>query len=220
MPDIMKRLGHEVLVLDGAMGTMLQRAGLPAGECPELLNITAPEMIGDVHRFYQLAGADCSITNTFGGSRPKLAEYGYGDRVEEFNRAAVRIAKSHGSPHVLADMGPTGLVMEPLGPATFDEVFAAFAEQAAALAAENPDAIFIETMTDIAEARCAVLAAKSRLRPAGLRELHLRALRPHGHLGHRARDRRGRARGRGRRRRRAELRPRARSRCCRCSRAW
>ena len=161
MPDIMMRLGREVLVLDGAMGTMLQRAGLPAGECPELLNITAPEMIGDVHRFYQLAGADCVTTNTFGGSRPKLAEYGYGSRVEEFNRAAVRIAKAYGSPHVLADMGPTGLVMEPLGPATFDEVFAAFAEQAMALAAERPDAIFIETMTDIAEARCAVLAAKS-----------------------------------------------------------
>ena len=79
MPDIMKRLGREVLVLDGAMGTMLQRAGLPAGECPELLNITTPEMIGDVHRFYQLAGADCVTTNTFGGSRPKLAEYGYGE---------------------------------------------------------------------------------------------------------------------------------------------
>ncbi len=161
MPDIMNRLGREVLVVDGAMGTMLQRAGMRPGECPELLNITAPEMIGDVHRFYQLAGSDCSTTNTFGGSGPKLAEYGYADRVEEFNRAAVRIAKQFGSPHVLADMGPTGLVMEPLGPATFDEVFSAFAEQAAALAAENPDAILIETMTDIAEARCAVLAAKS-----------------------------------------------------------
>ena len=161
MPDIMMRLGREVLVVDGAMGTMLQRAGMQAGECPELLNVTAPEMIGDVHRFYQLAGADCVTTNSFGGSAPKLAEYGYADRVEEFNRAAVRLAKRHGSPHVLADMGPTGLVMEPLGPATFDEVFAAFAEQARALAAESPDAIIIETMTDIAEARCAVLAAKS-----------------------------------------------------------
>ena len=161
MPDIMMRLGREVLVIDGAMGTMLQRAGMPSGECPELLNITAPEMVGDIHRFYALAGADCVSANTFGGSAPKLAEYGYADRVEEFNRAGVRIAKQHGAPHVLADMGPTGLVMEPLGPATFDEVFGAFAEQARALAAENPDAIFIETMTDIAEARCAVLAAKS-----------------------------------------------------------
>ena len=161
MPDIMMRLGREVLVIDGAMGTMLHRAGLPAGECPELLNITAPEMIGGVHNLYALAGADCVSTNTFGGSRPKLAEYGYGMRVEELNRAAVRIAKQHGAPHVLGDIGPTGLVLEPLGPATFDELFAAFAEQAAALAAEAPDAIFVETMTDIAEARCAVLAAKS-----------------------------------------------------------
>ena len=161
MPDIMMRLGREVLVIDGAMGTMLHRSGLPAGECPELLNITAPEMVGGVHSLYSLAGADCVSTNTFGGSRPKLEEYGYGDRVEEFNRAAVRIAKGCGSAHVLADIGPTGLVLEPLGPAKFDELFAAFAEQAAALAAENPDAIFIETMTDIAEARCAVLAAKS-----------------------------------------------------------
>ena len=155
------RLGRDVLVVDGAMGTMLHRAGLPAGECPELLNITAPEMVGDVHHFYQLAGADCVSTNTFGGSRPKLAEYGLGDRVEELNRAAVGIAKRFGGPHVLADVGPTGLVMEPLGTATFDEVFAAFAEQVKALAAEGPDAIFFETFTDIAEVRCGVLAAKS-----------------------------------------------------------
>ena len=161
MPDIQLRLGRDVLVVEGAMGTMLHNAGLPAGECPELLNITAPEMIGDVHRLYKLAGADCSVTNTFGGSSIKLAEYGYADRVEEFNRAAVRIAKRDGAPHVLADVGPTGLVLQPLGSATFDEVFEAFAEQVRALAAETPDAILIETMTDIAEARCAVLAAKS-----------------------------------------------------------
>ncbi len=161
MPDIMMRLGREVLVLDGAMGTMLQNAGLPAGECPELLNITAPDMVGQVLSLYALAGSDCCLTNTFGGSGPKLAEYGYADRVEEFNRAAVKIAKQSGAPHVLGDMGPTGLVMQPLGSATFEEVFSAFAEQAKALAAEGPDAIFIETMTDIAEARCAVLAAKS-----------------------------------------------------------
>jgi 5-methyltetrahydrofolate--homocysteine methyltransferase len=161
MPDIMMRLGRDVLVLEGAMGTMLQRAGLPAGECPELLNVSAPEVVADVHRLYALAGADCCTTNTFGGSRPKLAEYGYGDRVDEFNRAAVRISKAEGAPHVLADVGPTGLVLEPMGQATFDDVFAIFAEQIAALAAEEPDAIFFETFTDIAELRCGVLAAKS-----------------------------------------------------------
>jgi 5-methyltetrahydrofolate--homocysteine methyltransferase len=161
MPDILNRLGREMLVLDGAMGTMLQRAGLPAGECPELLNVTEPQMVGQVFDYYKMAGSDCVITNTFGASRPKLAEYGLQDRVEELNRAAVRVARQFGAPHVLADMGPTGLVMDPLGPADFDEVFSAFAEQAAALAAEEPDAILIETMTDIAEARCAVLAARS-----------------------------------------------------------
>ena len=161
MPDIMMRMGRDVLVLEGAMGTMLQRAGMPAGDCPELLNVAAPEVIEDVHRQYALAGADCCTTNTFGGSRPKLAEYGYGDRVEELNRAAVRICKKDGAPHVLADVGPTGLVLEPMGRATFDEVFEIFAEQITALAAEEPDAIFFETFTDIAELRCGVLAAKS-----------------------------------------------------------
>lgn len=161
MPDISMRLGRDVLVIEGAMGTMLQQAGLPSGECPELLNITAPEMVGQVHKLYALAGADCCVTNTFGGTAPKLAEYGMGDRVEEFSRAGVRIAKRDGAVHVLADVGPTGLVLEPLGSATFEEVFSAFAQQVRALAEEGPDAILIETMTDIAEARCAVLAAKS-----------------------------------------------------------
>ncbi|MBI5232410.1 MAG: homocysteine S-methyltransferase family protein, partial [Coriobacteriales bacterium] len=161
MPDILMRLGREVLVVEGAMGTMLQRAGLPAGECPEFLNVTAPDMVAGVHKLYRLAGADCCITNTFGGSRPKLDEYGLGDRVEELNRAAVRIASQYGAPHVLADVGPSGKVLEPLGETTFDELFDVYAEQIAALAAEAPDAILIETMTDIAEARCAVLAARS-----------------------------------------------------------
>lgn len=161
MPDIMLRLGREVLVLDGAMGTMLQRAGLPAGECPELLNVTAPDMVGQVLNLYRLAGSDCTITNTFGGTRSKLAEYGYEDRVEELNRAAVRVAKQYGAPHVLADIGPSGRVLAPLGDATFDELFDVYAEQAAALAAEGPDALFLETFTDIAEVRCAVLACKS-----------------------------------------------------------
>ncbi len=161
MPDVMMRLGTTMLVLDGAMGTMLQRAGMAPGTCPELLNVTEPETIAQVLDYYRMAGSDCTITNTFGGSAPKLAEFGLADRVEELNRAAVRLAKHHGAPHVLADMGPTGLVMQPLGPATFREVFAAFAEQARALAAETPDAIFLETFTDIAEVRCAVLAIKS-----------------------------------------------------------
>jgi 5-methyltetrahydrofolate--homocysteine methyltransferase len=161
MPDILTRLGRDVLVIDGAFGTMLQRAGIPPEQCPEQLNLTGPEIVSDIHRGYVLAGADCVTTNSFGGSRPKLDEYGLGDQVAELNRAAVRVARASGAQHVLADVGPTGLVIEPLGTVSFDFAFEVFAEQVSALAAEEPDAIIVETMTDIAEARCAVLAARS-----------------------------------------------------------
>jgi 5-methyltetrahydrofolate--homocysteine methyltransferase len=161
VPDILRRLGHEVLVVDGAMGTMLQRAGMPSGQCPEELNVTNPEMVTDVHRAYVTVGAECITSNTFGGSRPKLAEYGLGDRVSELNRAGVRLVRASGAQHILADVGPTGLVMQPLGTATFDEVFEIFVEQVSALAAEGPDAIIFETFTDLAEIRCGLLAARS-----------------------------------------------------------
>jgi len=161
MPDILSRLGREVLIVDGAMGTMLHRAGMPSGQCPEELNITNPEMVLEVHHAYVTVGAECVSTNSFGGSRPKLAEFGLGDRVDELNRASVRLARQAGAQHILADVGPTGLVMEPLGTATYDEVFAIFVEQITALVAENPDAIALETFTDLAEIRCALLAARS-----------------------------------------------------------
>lgn len=161
MADISTRLGRDVLIVDGAFGTMLQRAAIPPEQCPVQLNLTAPEIVTGIHADYVLAGADCVVTNTFGGSRPKLAEYGLAPQMADLNRAAVRIAKSSGAQHVLGDVGPTGLVIEPLGPVCFDEAFEYFAEQIEALASEGPDAIIIETMTDIAEARCAVLAARS-----------------------------------------------------------
>jgi 5-methyltetrahydrofolate--homocysteine methyltransferase len=160
MPDIVSRLGIEVLVADGGMGTMLQRAGIPAEQCPEQLNITAPDVVLEIHRNYVLAGADCITTNTFGGSRPKLASYGLGEQVVELNREAVRLARTAGAVHVLGDVGPTGLVMEPIGDVSFDEMYGHFAEQVRALAEAEPDAILIETMTDIAEARCALIAAR------------------------------------------------------------
>lgn len=161
MPDIRMRLGREVLVIDGALGTMIQRYEVPAEQCKDQLNLTAPEIIEQIARDYVMAGAECITTNTFGSSRVKLAEYGVEDQLVEINRAGVEIARRAGAQHVFGDIGPTGLVLEPLGEAKFDDVFAVFAEQAAALASAGPDALVIETMTDIAEARCALLAAKS-----------------------------------------------------------
>lgn len=161
MPDIRMRMAREVLVIDGALGTMIQRYEVPPEQCKDQLNTTAPEIIEEIARNYVLAGAECITTNTFGASRVKLAEYGIADQVRDINRAGVEVARRAGAQHVLGDIGPTGLVLEPLGDARFDDVFDAFAEQAAALASAGPDAIIIETMTDIAEARCAVLAAKS-----------------------------------------------------------
>ncbi len=161
MSDLLNRMSREVVVVDGGFGTMLHRAGMPEGQCPEQLNIINQEMVEQIHRLYVTGGAECITANTFGGSRTKLAEWGLEDDVEVLNREGVRLARRAGAQHVFADVGPTGRVLEPLGDATFDELFEVFAEQISALAAEKPDAITIETMTDIAEARCAVLAARS-----------------------------------------------------------
>lgn len=161
MPDIMMRIASDMLVIEGAMGTMLQRSGMEPGTSPELLNIIEPDMITGIHASYYMVGADCAISNTFGASRPKLAEYDLEDQLVAINTAGVRLARAGGAPHILGDIGPTGLIAEPMGSTTFDELFEIFAEQAQALASENPDAFMLETFTDISELRCAVLACKS-----------------------------------------------------------
>ncbi|MCL2679923.1 MAG: homocysteine S-methyltransferase family protein [Coriobacteriia bacterium] len=173
MDTFRERLGREVLVLDGAMGTMLQQAGFLAVGAPETLNLIEPDSIARIHSFYRLAGADCVTTNTFGANRSKLAHYNNADLVEQINTAAVRLARQSGAPYVLADMGPTGLILgasanssdsaeaaEPAAVVEFDQVYEIFYQQAAALAAERPDAFLLETFTDIAELRSAVIACR------------------------------------------------------------
>ena len=161
MPDIQMRFHRDIVIVDGAMGTMLQREGVCMDECAEYLNILDPEIILSIHRRYIMAGAMCITTNTFGASRAKLASYDLADNVREINTAGVAIARAAGAMHVLADVGPCGLLLEPLGEATFEQVYDQYFEQVSILAAAGPDAILIETMTDIADARCAVLAAKA-----------------------------------------------------------
>lgn len=150
-----------VLVSDGAWGTFLQQKGLKPGECPEEWNITRPGDVLDIAKSYIDAGADLVETNSFGGSRFKLEKYGYGDRVFEFNKAAAEISrKAAGTDRfVLGSIGPTGklLMMEEV---TEEEMYDAFKEQSMALEAGGVNAIMVETMTDLDEARIAVRAAK------------------------------------------------------------
>ena len=160
---ILQRLADgEVLVADGAAGTMLMAAGLPPGAPPDLWNVEKPEQILKLHRAYIDSGSRIILTNTFGGNRIKLDKAGLGDRASELNLTAVALARQAAGDraYVAGDIGPTGELMQPLGPLTYDAAVEAFAEQAAALTEGGVDLLWVETMTDLQEARAAVTGAR------------------------------------------------------------
>ena len=144
------------LVLDGAMGTMLQDV-LPAGEAPETLSVTDPDAVLAVHRAYVQAGADVVTTNTFGANRLK---YHGAIPLQTVIESAVRLAKQSGAKYTALDVGPTGALLEPLGKCTVEEAIDAFREQIAFGVEAGADLVLIETMTDLLEAKAALLAAK------------------------------------------------------------
>ncbi len=149
----------DYILLDGAMGTMLQRMGMEIGTVPETLNITKPEWIIDIHKSYIDAGAQIIYVNTFGANRYKMEGTGYG--VEQLIGAAISNAKkaAEGTECLIAlDLGPIGQLLEPTGSLSFEEAYDIFKEEI--LAAEGADVIVIETMTDLMETKAAVLAAK------------------------------------------------------------
>lgn len=149
--------GKRHLLLDGGMGTMLQAAGLQAGELPELLNLTHPDEIAAIHRAYVEAGSEVVTTNTFGANRLKLGDAA---SVDEVFAAAARCARASGARYVAGDIGPLGALLRPMGTLSFDEAYELFAEQARAAAAAGVDLFIIETMTDLLEIKAAVLACK------------------------------------------------------------
>ena len=149
--------GEAFLLFDGAMGTMLQRGSLAAGELPELLCLKQPDAITAIHAAYVDAGSQVVTTNTFGANRLKLD--GIADVADVF-AAAVSCARASGARFVAADIGPTGEFLEPMGEMSFDEAYELFAEQVRAAAAAGADLVIIETMTDLLEMKAAVLAAK------------------------------------------------------------
>ncbi len=151
----------EIIISDGALGTLLQAAGLEPGVCPELWNLDFPERIEAIARAYVEAGSQAVETNTFGANRFKLSHYGLQDKVVELNSKAVEITRRAIGPNrvVLGSVGPTGVLLM-MGEVSEDELYEAFKEQCVALANAGADAICIETMTAIDEATIAVKAAK------------------------------------------------------------
>lgn len=160
--SFLETLKERIIVFDGAMGTMLMRYGLSSGKCPDEWNLSKPEIVEEVHRLYIEAGADCIETNTFGANRIRLSSYHLEDKVREINLAGVRIARKVAGDNafVTGSIGPTGKMLYPLGDLTFESAYNAFKEQAMALEEGGVDAIIIETMTDLQEARIALLACK------------------------------------------------------------
>ena len=154
---------NNILLLDGGMGTMLQKSGLMAGELPEMWSLSHPEVIRDIHKSYYEAGSNLVLTNTFGANRLKLDS----KTLEEVIEKSVSLAKwakenSSGEEHkwIGLDIGPTGRMLKPLGDLDFEEAVDIFSESISIGAKCGADIIFIETMSDSYETKAALLAAK------------------------------------------------------------
>jgi 5-methyltetrahydrofolate--homocysteine methyltransferase len=144
------------------MGTQLMSLGLAPGECGELWNLNHPDRITEIHRRYLDAGVDLITTNSFGASSATLARHNHADKVHAINEAAARLARAAADDHafVLADLGPFGDFLYPLGETTPEQLTEIFMQQLSALHAGGADAVIIETMTDPAELALAIHAAK------------------------------------------------------------
>lgn len=179
-----QRMKDKILILDGAMGTLFQQEGLTAedfgGEqyegCNEMLNLTRPEIVERFHCQYLKAGADLIETNTFGGTRVVLSEYGLQDKVRQINKAAARIARnaadsytsSHWPRFVLGSMGPTTKSLSVTGGITFEELAAAYQEQAEGLLEGGVDALLVETAQDTLNVKAAGIGIQRAFQTTGI----------------------------------------------------
>ncbi len=148
----------------GAWAPCCRHAGLDDGGAPELWNLERPDAVAAIHEQYLQAGAGVITTNTFGGTRPRLAMHGLQDRLDELNRAAAELARRVAAPYgalVAGDLGPLGELFEPMGDLTPQVAEALFAEQLQGLAAGGIDLVLIETMSDLDEVTAAVRAAQA-----------------------------------------------------------
>lgn len=162
MAAFLDTVHNQVLIGDGAMGTMLVQKGLPPGECPELWMLDNPDKVREIHREYLDAGSQVIQTNTFGATSLKLAEYNASSRVEEINITAARLVREAvGTKAFVAGIvGPTGQLPYPLGNISWLDLVDVFARQVEALEKGGVDLIFLETFSDLGEIRAALYAAK------------------------------------------------------------
>jgi len=162
MSHFLNIVKNQVLLGDGAMGTMLVNSGLPAGESPEVWMLSNPEKVKAIHQAYLAAGSQVVQTNTFGATRLKLQEYQAAHRVEEINITAVKLVREvvGNKAFVAGIVGPTGHFPAPLGEIPWLELVDVFRQQVTALAKGGADFIFLETFADLGEIRAALFAAK------------------------------------------------------------
>ncbi len=160
-PLIQKLLADGPVITDGAWGTQMQTRGLPIGGCPDEWNLTHADKVQEVPQLYVDVGSQIILTNTFRANRVALADYGLADQVEAINRAGAEIScrAAGDKAHVFGSLGPSGKMLM-MGEVSEDDLSAAFAEQAQALAAGGAHGLVIETMGDLAELKVALAAAR------------------------------------------------------------
>ena len=156
------QLSRRVIVADGAMGTMLYSRGVFINRCFDELNLSQPDLVRQIHQEYVKAGAEILETNTFGGSRSRLAAFGMAEKLKAINQAGVRLAREAAkeTAFVAGAVGPLGVRIEPLGPTSFAEAREAFREQIEALVEAEVDLLILETFANLDELREAVQAAR------------------------------------------------------------
>jgi methionine synthase I (cobalamin-dependent)/5,10-methylenetetrahydrofolate reductase len=162
MQPFIEALNTRVLVCDGAVGTMLYAKGVFINKSFDALNLSSPELVGEVHEEYVRAGADVIETNTFGANRMKLGSFGIGDKLYEINKRGAMIARQAAGDraYVAGSIGPLGVRIEPWGKTGVDEARDAFEEQARALAEGGVDLFVLETFRDLNEIGAAIDAVR------------------------------------------------------------
>ena len=162
----LQRLNETPLLADGAMGTMIHAQGLDFEQCFEMLSLTHPQVLVQIHRMYAEAGADILETNTFGANRYRMDLWGASENVREANARAVQLARQvvreSGRDIVVgASIGPLGVRLAPLGNVRVEDAYDAFAEQITAIADAGADVLFFETFSDLREIEQAIRAART-----------------------------------------------------------